>query len=193
MKYQDWDIERDSNVNRLLDACNFKETDRVPNFELFVMKRSMKYILGEEYIKKILYSKEMKRLMSFYSDLLFEEKIKITSEMIWQTFEQDILDWYNILLPPADNLEFLKRTGVDIAMPMLTWVPPYQSEIGELRASSNRKVIAYDQKGMKEKDLKKIKIPPHKVDQMMELVDWYIKVFKNTGVGIFTDFNVPIH
>jgi len=175
MEYQDWDIERDSDINRLLNACNFKETDRVPNFDS-VMKRSMKYILGEEYIKKIIYSKELMRLLSIYSDLESEEKNEITSEMLWQTFEQE--EWSNVELPPADNLELLKRTGVDAAVPMLTWMPQIESRV------KNPKVITYDQKGMKQEDLKKIKIPIHKVDRMMELVDWYIKVFKNTGVGI---------
>lgn len=34
-------IEQDANINRLLDTCALKETDHIPCFEHYVMKRSM--------------------------------------------------------------------------------------------------------------------------------------------------------
>lgn len=174
-------IIRDSNVKRLLKTCSPEEADRVPSFEHYVMGRTVRYFLGEKRLNKIMKSEEMKHLLYFYSEGKSEKETekKIDKNSLWKNKEltgSSIL--YSALLPPAENLKLLQATGVDAATPMLTWLPntrDYKPEIS-----------SYDQKGIIRgwEDVDKVKIPPLRVEKMMELVDWYLEVFKGTGVGV---------
>ncbi|MCP4763436.1 MAG: hypothetical protein GY870_16810 [archaeon] len=187
---QDFGIKQDSDINRLLDACSFKETDRVPSFEHYLNKRSMIHFLGEKRIKKIMKSKDMKRMTLLLLDLpsIIDKFVKyfmkyfdifnVTGFIIWQTWKRDLFPWMSCLFPPKVNLELLQMTGVDAATPMITWDPSF---VGK---TINPKIIAIDQNGLKEKKIEKLKIPPHKVEKMLEMVDWYIEEFKGTGVGV---------
>lgn len=171
-------IERDSDVKRLIKACAYEETDRVPNFEHYVMRRTVDYILGEARIKRDIYSEEMKHLMYLYSDEESEEDYEYDTDSRWQSWKHNLEPWSSASLPPAENLELLKATGVDMATPMLTWLPAVRDRaIG---------ITSYAQEGIVKgwEDLDKVKIPPQKVGKQMGFVDWYIEEYKNSGLGV---------
>lgn len=172
-------IERDSNVRRLIKACAYEEADRVPNFEHYVMKRTMDYILGEDRIKKSIHSEEMKHVGYLYSDKESEEDFEYDADSLWQSWKHNLEPWSSASLPPAENLELAKATGVDMATPMLTWLP-------EVRPKYGTGMSAYAQEGIVKgwEDLDKVKIPPQRVGKQMELVDWYIEEYKNSGLGV---------
>lgn len=171
-------VERDSDVKRLIKACAYEESDRVPNFEHYVMKRTMNYILGEDRLKKSIHSEEMKHLMHLYSNEGSEEDFGHGAGSHGQSREHSLGPSFSAHLPPAENLELLKATGVDIATLMLTWLPTVRTSAIGTRAASQKGIV----KGWE--DLDKVKIPPQRVGKMMELVDWYIEEYKNSGLGV---------
>ncbi|GAI59793.1 unnamed protein product [marine sediment metagenome] len=178
-------IERDSDVRRLIKACAYEEPDRVPNFEHYVMKRAMNYILGEDRMKKNIYSEEMKHLMYLYSNKESEEDFEYDADSLWQSWKHNLDPWFSAGLPPAENLELHKATGVDMATPMLGWLPAVRQRIPA------NGIRAYAQEGIVKgwEDLDKVKIPPpqrvgKRVGKQMELVDWYIEEYKNSGLGV---------
>ncbi len=158
-------------VKRLLKAISLKEGDRVPNFEHYVMGRAMRHILGEKRLNEIGKSKEMKHILYLYARKQTRKKFD----------DIPLANFPNIFsasLPPSDNLKLLQITGVDAATPGLTWAP-------QVRGYFESRVAAYDQNGIVKgwEDLEKIGSPPE-VGKMMELVDWYLDVFKGTDVGV---------
>jgi len=169
-------IIQDSNVNRLLKTCLPEEADRVPSFEHYVMRRTVRYFLGEKRLNKIMKSEEMKHLLYLYSQGKSEKET--VEEISKNPFLERMAIWSSTMLPPAENLKFLQTTGVDAATPMLTWLPSVRDYKEE--------IISYDQKGIVKgwEDVDKVKIPPLRVEKMMELVDWYLEVFKGTEVGV---------
>ncbi len=174
-------IRRDSNIKRLLKTCSSEEADRVPNFEFFVMGRTMKYFLGEKRINKIMKSEEMKHLLYLLSDEESEKELekKISKNPLLRRMKSaSSLVSSVVFLPPDENLKLLRTTGVDAASPMLDWLPrtrEYRPEID-----------SYGQEGIVRgwEDLDKVSLPPRRVEKMMELIDWYLDVCKGTDVGV---------
>jgi len=171
-------IIQDSNIRRLLKTCSSEEGGRVPNFEHFVMGRTMKYFLGEKRLNKIIKSEEMKHLLYLYSEEESGKNIekKISKNRLRTEWRNEIIS--SGMLPPAENLKLTQAMGIDAAGPMITWLP----KVRDLKPD----ISSYGQNGIVKgwEDLDKISLSPLKVEKMMELVDWYLEVFKGTGVGV---------
>ncbi len=167
---------RDSNVKRLLKTCSLKEADRVPNFEHFVMERTMRYFLGEKRLNKIMKSEEMKHLLYLFSNEESEKELEKKISKIPLMRNNKLA--YSIMLPPDENLKLLQAMGVDAASPMLTWLPRTRDPRPE--------IDSYGQDGIVRgwEDLDKVDLPPRRVEKMMELIDWYLDVCKGTNIGV---------
>ncbi len=179
MTYQ---IKQDSNVQRFLNACSYQKVDHVPAFEHYVMRNMMIEILGAEKMKEIVNSEEMMRMLYLYAgdgtaDDFTIKGDKTTSELIDIMWEHDVTEWYSFLLPPKNNLELMKKLGIDCASPMVTWVPEVRDGSASTAHGQDGIVTGWD-------DLSKIDIPDRHVEKMLELVDWNIETFKGSGIGV---------
>jgi uroporphyrinogen decarboxylase len=96
--------------------------------------------------------------------------------MIWQVWEQDLMDWYSYMLPPENVVQLLKATGVDCASVPCGWEPMTHKFLGAKGTAISL--------GLKEREIKNLKVPEIKVEKMLELVDWYIKACKGTKIGV---------
>ncbi len=175
-------ITQDSDINRLIKACAYEETDRVPSFEHYVMRDMMNHILGKEKMEEIICSEDMLRVLYLYTGTGSPDNFtvmggKITPDVVSMLWNNNLIPWFSFMLPPVHNLELLKATGVDAATPMLTWVPNVRN------INQNG---AFDQDGIVQEwdDIDKIKIPPRQIEKMMELTDWYLETYKDTKVGV---------
>ncbi len=137
-------IKQDSDVNRVIKACAYEETDRVPSFEHYIMRHTMSHILGNKKMEEIVRSKEMLRILYLYTGAGTPDDFtimgaKITSAVVSMLWKDNLIPWFSFMLPPLNNLELLKATGVDAATPMLTWMP---------NVRNNNQNGAFDQDGI---------------------------------------------
>ena len=174
-------IKPDADKNRLLKACAYSEPDRVPNFEHYVMQKMMLYILGQERVNQITGSDEMMRLRFLHSDFETEAKFADNYPKLRKTagHRYSGIPWSSAGLPPPDNLELLKATGVDAASPMITWLP-------QVRPVYEEGVKAYGQQGVVDgwDSLDRVQIPEGRVEKMLQLVDWYVDELSGSDVGV---------
>ena len=151
------EVYRAPRVQRLLDAINLKEPDRVPNFEFFVMGRQLDHLFGA-------------RVESILEELAsLNPACKRTEES-----DRSLTSW---ALPPHYGREFAEKCGMDVLSLPVTWFPP----VREAKPGS----VAHDQNGIVHErwDLHKLGPAPD-VNVVFKRVDAYLQALKGTGIGL---------
>jgi uroporphyrinogen decarboxylase len=156
---------RKPDKHRLLNAFQRKESDRVPNWELGLMRRNAEAIIGKERIADV-------------------ERRYRACETAWparsepEENDRSALVNNSCYLPAEEQRLLLERTGQDAIACTLSWKP-------KSRRPEYKGVVARGQEGIVQgrADLSKLPAPPG-VSQMMIPLDLYVSAFKGTGIGV---------
>lgn len=150
---------------RLISAFRTRPADRVPNWEFLLMKQNTEAIIGSDRLNKI--KEDYKNLLTVWPPRSESEKNDLSP-----------LADYSCYLPSEDYRNLLESTAQDAVCCTLSWKPKPRSREHEGIIAKAQDGVIKDRSG-----LSNLPKPPS-ADDMMVPLDYYLKDFNNTNIGV---------